>query len=306
MPLLFHGGAAKEDPEMLKTVAVAMTGFDSDRAALETAFVLGRPFEAHLQCLRIRPSTEQFISLLAAADMSGPIDSETFDALRQEDKTRTEAARRSFDEFRERWSVPIAESPPGPNGVTIAWEERLGDDVEELIAKARVHDVIVIARSPEFAGLSANAIGSILVGCGRPVLLAPNHAPGNLARTIAIAWKPSAEAARAVTSSMPLLEKASRIFVLAAAEGDRDPHKIVESAEGLRNQLRWHGLLAEVRSVVPGGREVSDAVMQTACDLGADMMVMGGYGHSRIRELVLGGFTRRVIREAPLPVLMFH
>jgi nucleotide-binding universal stress UspA family protein len=291
---------------MLKTILVAMTGFDSDRAALETAFLLGRPFEAHLQCLHIRPGQGQFISLLAATDMSGPIDGEIFEALRKEDKTRTEAARRSFDEFRERWSVPIAESPPGPNGVTIAWEERLGDDVEELIAKARVHDLIVIARAPDFTGLSPSAIGSILVGSGRPVLLAPSHAPGNLAPTIAIAWKQSAEAARAVTASMPLLEKASRIFVLAAAEGDGDAHKIVESAEGLRTQLRWHGLMAEVRSVVPGGREVPDAVMQTARDVGADMMVMGGYGHSRIWELVLGGFTRHVIREAPLPVLMFH
>ena len=62
----------------------------------------------------------------------------------------------------------------------------------------------------------------------------------------------------------------------------------------------------EARNVIQGGREVPDAVMQTARDVGADLLVMGGYGHSRIRELVLGGFTRHVISEAQLPVLMFH
>jgi len=291
---------------MLKTILVAMTGFDSDRVALETAFLAGRPFEAHLQCLHIRPGPGQLVSRIAATDMPGAINDEVFEALRQEDNTRTEAARRSYDEFRERRGVPIAETPPGPKGVTAAWEERLGDDIEETIAQARFHDLVVCARAPNSSGLSLGAIGAVLIGCGRPVLLAPSHAPENLAPTIAIAWKESAEAARAVTASMPLLQKASRIFVLAAAEGNRNPNEMVESAERLRNQLRWHGLVVEARGVVQGGREAPDAVMETARDLGADMMVMGGYGHSRIRELVLGGFTRHVIREASLPILMFH
>jgi nucleotide-binding universal stress UspA family protein len=238
--------------------------------------------------------------------MPGAINDEIFEALREEDRIRTEAARRSFDEFRGRWSVALADSPPGPKGVTASFEERLGDDIEETIAQARFHDMLVLARGNDFTGLTPGAIGSILVGCGRPVLLAPPHVPGNLAPTVAIAWKESAEAARAVTASMPMLRMASRIFVLAAAEGDRDPDRSVESAERLRNQLRWHGLTVEARNVVQGGREVPDAVMQTARDVGADLLVMGGYGHSRIRELVLGGFTRHVIGEAPLPVLMFH
>ena len=291
---------------MFKTILVALTGFDSDKVALQTAFLAGRPFDAHLECLHVRPGPGQMASLLAATDMPGAIDGEIFEALRQQDEMRTQAARRSFDEFVKRWGVPVTDSPPGPKGVSAAWEERLGDGIEETIAQARFHDLVVVARAADLTGLSLGAIGSILVGCGRPMLLAPSQAPENLAPTIAIAWKESAEAARAVTASMPLLQKASRIFVLTAAEGDSDTKESVESAEQLRNQLRWHGLTAETHSVVAAGRELPDAVMETARDVGADIMVMGGYGHSRLRELVLGGFTRHVIGEAPLPVLMFH
>jgi nucleotide-binding universal stress UspA family protein len=104
---------------------------------------------------------------------------------------------------------------------------------------------------------------------------------------------------------MPLLARASRIVVLTADEDDKTG-ALVESAQKIATQLRWNGLAAEARHVTPGGRSLPDAVLETACALGADLLVMGGYGHSRVRELVFGGFTRQVLTASSLPVLLFH
>ena len=141
---------------------------------------------------------------------------------------------------------------------------------------------------------------------GRPlVLLAPKQAPENLAPTIAIAWKDTAEAARAVTAAMPLLMKADKVLILAAEESGGSTASL-ESAKRLVQQMRWHGISAEAHHVSPAGRSVADAIAHIAQERKADLLVMGAYGHSRFRELVLGGVTRDVLRECRLPVLLFH
>jgi nucleotide-binding universal stress UspA family protein len=144
------------------------------------------------------------------------------------------------------------------------------------------------------------------VSSGRPLLVAPKTSPENLAPTIAIAWKEGPEAARAITAAAPLLEKAQRIVVLTADEGDRETNEHVASAERIAAQFRRHGTTSEARLVVPGGRSLPESVMDTAAACGADIVVMGGYGHSRLRELVFGGFTQHVLNASRLPVFLFH
>jgi nucleotide-binding universal stress UspA family protein len=201
--------------------------------------------------------------------------------------------------------VPLCEAPPAPPGVSACWREETGDVLRTVIARARVHDLTVLGRTPEANPLSASGIGEILIASGRPVLLAPAKAPENLAPTVAIAWKETAEAARAMGAAMPILAKAEKIVVLSAAEGD-DTADALNSAEAAARQLRWHNTQPEAYGVAPAGRAASDAILDMARASGADMLVMGGFGHTRLREFVFGGFTQQVLRECRLPVFLFH
>src|SRR5437868_13172803 len=115
----------------------------------------------------------------------------------------------------------------------------------------------------------------------------------------------SAESARAMTAAMPLLAKADRIDVLTASEDDAEAKSCVDCTDRVVQQLRSHGLNAYGRFVIPAGRSAADAVVETARGNGADLLVMGAYGHSRLREFVLGGFTQRILRGAAMPVLLF-
>jgi nucleotide-binding universal stress UspA family protein len=145
----------------------------------------------------------------------------------------------------------------------------------------------------------------LILNAGRPVLIAPARTPENLAPTIAIAWKDTAESARAITAAMPLLAKADLILVLSVEDGS-GPAATMESAERAAQQLRWHGLNAEAIYVNAGDRSVVEAITKSARDNKADLIVSGGYGHSRLRELVLGGVTRDLLRESLLPRFFFH
>jgi nucleotide-binding universal stress UspA family protein len=292
---------------MLKTILVPLTGFESDNTALDTAYIAGRSFDAHIQCVHVRADPVQIAGKSSVYDFgTGANGAELFAALEEENQLRSKRARVAFAEFCRRWQVPGSDSPPGPKGVSVAWREIEGDEVETTIAFARFHDLVVMARAPAASGFSTGGLGAVLIGSGRPLLLAPPRPPETLGSTIAIAWKDTPEAARALTAAMPLLSRASRIVVLSANEDSDKAGITIESAEKIVTQLRWNGRSAEARYVVPGGRALPDAVLETAAALGADVLVMGGYGHSRVRELVFGGFTRQVLAASPLPVFLFH
>ena len=105
---------------------------------------------------------------------------------------------------------------------------------------------------------------------------------------------------------MPLLQKARRIDVFSANESDKGATGCVDCSDSIVRYLRWHGLTAMGHFVIPAGRTAAEAVLESARDTEADLLVMGGYGHSRVREFIFGGFTQRILKGAELPVLLFH
>lgn len=292
---------------MFRRILVSLTGFESDSAALDTAYLVGRLFDAHLDCICARPGPAQIAIGASPFEIGAAMNAaELIADLQKENELRTRNARLSFEAFRQKWRVPLAEGPGANDGLSTAWRQISGDEVETTIAEARFHDLMVLGRPPQATALSTSGAGAVLVGSGRPLLLAPNTAPENLAPTVAIAWKDGPEAARAVTAAGPLLMKADKIVVLTADEGDAKIRASVESTERVAAQFRRHGATSEARLVVPGGRTLPDSILDTATASGADVLVMGGYGHSRLRELVFGGFTRHVLNSSPMPVFLFH
>ena len=130
--------------------------------------------------------------------------------------------------------------------------------------------------------------------------LAPASA---LPDTVVIAWKPTPEAARAVTAAMPFLSMAREIVIMTVAENETTIQE--EGADRLMANLRWDGFAASVRRLKPGPPGAAETSLAAAREQAA-LLVMGGYGHSRLREWIFGGFTQRVLRSAEVPVLIAH
>src|SRR5204863_7832942 len=143
---------------------------------------------------------------------------------------------------------------------------------------------------------------SALLNTGRPLLIpsAVGTPPEFGGGTVAIAWKPTPHAARAVTAAMPLLALAKDVVVMTVDEEDS-----LWQMDGLVRNLAWHGLRASTERLPLKGREPAKTLLDAA-EKKASLLVMGGYGHSRIREWVFGGFTRQILADAPLPVFMAH
>ena len=286
---------------MIKTILVQLTGDPSDESALETAFLVARLFDAHLECLHVSPDWRATAARAAVHGVSGPIVSgDFFASFEQETKATKWRARLHLAEFCKRRQLSPSDSKPPSGRISVTWRELSGEPWRTTMHEARFHDLIVLAHQD-----GINDLGSLILNAGRPVLVAPHQTPENLAPTIAIAWKETAESARALSAAMPLLAKADRIFVLSVEDGCGST-ATMESAERVAQQLRWHGLNTEAIYVNPGDHTVVEAIVKSARDNKADLIVSGGYGHSRLRELVLGGVTRDLPRESPLPLFFFH
>ena len=145
---------------------------------------------------------------------------------------------------------------------------------------------------------------AVVFGSGRPALLLPEEAKIGPLKRIAIAWDGSRVAARAVADAIPLLHQAASIHVLTVT--DEKPLKEKQAGERLAHHLRRNGLAVQAAAIVAEDRPIAVTLQEHALGLKADLLVMGGYGHSRVRDFVLGGATRGVLEELRLPVLMSH
>jgi nucleotide-binding universal stress UspA family protein len=181
----------------------------------------------------------------------------------------------------------------------------VGDPAQTIISEGRYSDLIVLGRGSSTDELARDSVAGILIGCGRPILLVPNAAPSSLGKTVAIAWKDTPEAARAVTAAMALLQRSDRIIVLTASEAGAGPADL-GSAQRLAKSLAQHGFNPEAKRVAVQHESASKALARAAASEGADLIVMGAYSHSRTRELVFGGFTRELLTNCDLPLLMLH
>jgi len=192
------------------------------------------------------------------------------------------------------------------HGVTI--EERVVDGGIEptILDHSRYTDLIVASQPGDLLDLDQPlqpSPGNLVVGAGCPVLVLPAagtpQMPGN---HILIAWKPCAEAARAVRGALPLLKKAKAVTVLSANVDTKDQPRI--AGADIATHLARHGVKVTVMPFTAPDMDVGSLILARAADLGADLIVMGGYGHSRLREMVLGGVTYHILKNQIVPVLL--
>lgn len=192
-------------------------------------------------------------------------------------------------------------------GAPVQWAERCEPPVIGSFAQQALHaDLLVLGQShPEqLADLPADFPQAVLAASGKPALIVPHiAAAGPLGESIVIAWKPTREAARAVAAAMPLLQRARAVHILAWGEPEPAPGP---GGLDLGSYLQAHGVDAIRHDNGPEPDAVGEELLSRSFDLGADLLVMGCYGHSRAREWLLGGASRTLLGSMTLPVLMSH
>jgi nucleotide-binding universal stress UspA family protein len=176
----------------------------------------------------------------------------------------------------------------------------------EVGVHAYYADLVVIAR-PESPGQTAGPPGlaeSLVLSSGRPIMVFPPRGTVSRIRRVLVAWNATRESIRAVADAMPLLVKADAVEVLVIDHQRHPGGHGQEPGADIARHLARHGAQVEVRSVSSGGKDVGDLLLSQAGAFHADLLVMGAYGHSQVREWMFGGVTRTVLYEAALPVLM--
>lgn len=279
----------------LKDILVHLDATPQSAGRLDLAIDLARRHDAHLTALHV---VDIGMPLIAMADGGGGAAlAGLVDQMR--DTAIAEASRIEAD-YRERMR---RESLPGE------WRQAEGMVGELLTLHARYADLVILGQddpdgpSTQAAGLA----GQVLFGAGRPVLVVPyaGRFP-SAGRRVLIGWNASREAARAVNDALPLIGKADTACVLAANPRHGIDGHGEEPGADIALHLARHGAKVSVEHRLAPDVPDADLLLNHATDMSADLIVIGAYGHSRLREFVLGGVTRTILKQMTVPVLMSH
>ena len=274
---------------MPKVILALIDGGPLSEATLEAGFLVAKQFDAKLEVLHVRADPATLVPIVGEG-MSGAMVEQVMEAMTKAVEERAQRARAAFDRI------------AAKAGATATWRQETGVEPVVLAGAARLSDLTVIGRPDATSdGQLPASLESALFDTGRPVLVVPPNPLPTVGRRIAIAWNGSPKASRAVAASLPFLEKAETITVLTVPAGKKG-----SPGEALAAYLGWHGLKATVESVDPHRKSGGKALLEHAQGRGVDLLVMGAWGHSRIREMILGGVTREVLALTTLPVLMAH
>jgi nucleotide-binding universal stress UspA family protein len=192
------------------------------------------------------------------------------------------------------------------------WREAHGDGRTDLVAElhCRYVDLAIIGQpDPDDERPETDFLAESLVfGAGRPLLVVPyiGAAGGTLGQRVIVAWDAGREATRAVNDALPFLEAAKWVEVLVINPAPGLGGHGEEPGADVALHLSRHGVNATAEHLVAEDIDVADAILSRCADQGADLLVMGAYGHSRLREMVLGGVTHHILRHMTVPVLMSH
>jgi nucleotide-binding universal stress UspA family protein len=288
---------------MSRYVLVPATGADSDEPVFATALAVARHLPAHLEFLHVRLDVQETLTAMASADAGGGIGfGQLLETLAQEVAGRQKKAELAFRDFCERERLLVSADPQAVLP-SVEWRMETGDEPTWLAAHGRAADLVVVGRAHNGEAVDMGLLEAALMTTGRPTLIAPAQARTEWSGIVAIAWKDRPEAARAVAAAQPFLRTAEQVIILSVVEDARADER---SCERLRHALSWQNPKTSVQSLKQEERPAVDTLLAAAGAANADMLVMGGYGHSRVREVMFGGFTRRVLSHADLPVLMAH
>jgi len=281
----------------IKTILAPLVTHGGGSGALVSGLRLARRLGAFVDVLHVQPDPREATPLLAEGTLATVVEQYIAEAEKFAQVRRLEAERLSNDALRAA-GIPAAAAADVMRFTSIE-----GNGAQEVARHGLVADLILIGRVPEEVEAEWRPMReAALLESGRPVLLLPDEPREFAGITAAIAWNGSMEAARAASAALPLLHLAKNILILS---GVKDV-PVAPSPSEVSEWLGRHGIRAERKNIALKRWPVGEQLVAEAAESGAELLVMGAYGHARMRETIFGGATRSVLNESSLPVLLAH
>lgn len=274
----------------LKSILVHAAANERLASVLDVACTLAKTHAAHLIGLHVSPDPAAPLRSLP-----GPVPNELKMSIESRVETERERARTAFDTAVSR------------HDVRGEWRTGSGDPAGLIGTHARYADLAVMGQAAEDDDPDDPELPTVVATVtGRPMLIVPRAGSfGEAGKRVLVCWNASREATRAITDALPILQRADHVTVLAVNPDDGAGHGAVPGAD-ISHYLARHDVRAEANRTYADDIDVADAILSRASDLGCDLIVMGAYGHSRVREWIFGGVTRSIMRTMTRPVLISH
>jgi len=256
----------------IRKLLLPLISTGAGEAALSTAWAVAQRWNAHLVALHV-----------------------------QSDLAPVPAMRGMFQRFTVEHGVKVTDVPAGAESATASFLTLTGRRLDILPQQARLADLTVVRHpaTPEEVS-SSDVLHAVLFDSGRPLLVAPQVMPTTVGQRICLGWNGSAESAAAMEAALPWLQRAEAVRILWAEEYQRRGPQ----AQELQTYLAMHGVPADLRMFKPIENIVGAGLLAAAQEFNCDLLAMGAYAHSRLRQQILGGVTRHVLAHATLPVMM--
>ena len=277
---------------MYKDLLLAIDSSDAHARCMDYGIKLAKRFDAHLTGLYLIPefAPPASVGVHLSTDISANIE--------RYERERADAAIAEFRAAAEREGITA------DTRTDRCYRSAFAD---RLAIHGRYADAVIIGQPDDDSASVIQDPGDTLLACGAPVIVAPYiGAPPTTAERVMIAWNASRESARAVRDAMPLLEQAKAVDVVCfQPKSSQTGHGDLPGAD-IALHLTRHDIKVDVEVIEGKDIDVGNAILSHLADRGSDFLVMGGYGHSRMREFILGGATRTILQSMTVPVLMAH
>ncbi|WP_122040007.1 universal stress protein [Asaia bogorensis] len=289
----------------VRNILVPLNGAGNIDAVLRVGLLHARAFNAHLSTVLVGDDPNE-MAALTGEGLSSAMINEMMEAAEHEAHRRMLQVRLKFDAFiRDNDIEPkqgfLENDPLAHSRLSASLEFLTGSEHEAVTWRARLSDLTLMPHlGPNDNARASEVLHAVLYDSGCPLVIAPPTPPVSSGKRLCIAWNGTAEAASALRGALPYAKQAEAVQILTSV----DYHRRGPEADTVQDYLKLHGVNAEIRNFKGIERDVGAGILAACADFGADMLTMGAYSHSRLRQMIMGGATRHVLEHAGITVLM--
>jgi nucleotide-binding universal stress UspA family protein len=283
-------------------ILAPLSGGPADVTVLAGAFAAAAPFKAHVVALFVRPDPAEAMPFFGEG-VSGAMAQEIVDTAKAASDKASADAQAAIAAAAKAFGAAVTNKPEKRDTVSVSYREVQGGFADRVTLAGRLSDVVVFGplKQSDRPG-TAEAFEATLLETGRPVIVMGEETPQDFARRIAIGWDGSGACARALIAAMPYLARAETVELLSI----RKPNTECESCDEAREYLALHGVSCSERRIDAGSRGVGEVLLEAASQSGANLLVLGGYGHKSLLQIFSGSVTQHVVTNAALPLFLVH
>ncbi|NDA45761.1 MAG: universal stress protein [Alphaproteobacteria bacterium] len=283
----------------IKSILCIFGGAAHEHSAMNVTFQLGKLYGAQVKFIHLTPDLASYAGLYADGMM---VNTDIITALQKDNQERMEKARKLVAAAAEHHHVPMGMTQAPLHHASASFKQIMGVHDYLIAGEGRLTDLIILSAKNDSP---YDMITPALFDTGRPVLIMPAKKNWQWQdKNIALAWNGSLQSARALYNAWPLISKVENFYLLCGQKPSEplDP----EAEAALRAYVQAHGSEPQIVRVTQGEQSLSEALLSRAKELNADLFIMGAYGHSQFREMVLGGMTEFMLNHADMPLLLSH